>query len=92
VQAILSGISVGTPLTLRRSDFTPKGSTSYTVEILCDGLRMGSLSKATGSRYQEIDAIKVEVGAVIRCSRDDEDKYATLDKYYAVLPRVISAR
>ena len=89
VQSLLKDITIGAPLKFQCSDFTPGNGVVCAVEIHHNGLKLGSLSQATARSFQEPDGIKVEVGAVIQCWKDEEDKYATLDKYYAVLPRVI---
>ena len=90
VQNLLKEIPIGTPLEFCCSDFTPGKEDVRTVEIHYGGLKLGSLSQATARHYQETNGITVEVGAVIQCSKDENDGYATLDKYYAILPKVIS--
>ena len=90
VQKLLADIPIGTALEFHRTDYIIPDTDTYSVEIHHNGLKLGKLSKAAAKQYQETDGIKVEAGAVIQCWKDEEDEYATLDKYYAVLPRVIT--
>ncbi len=89
VQAFLRDVLIETKLEFHRTDFIIPGTDIYSVEIHHDGLKLGKLSKATAKQYQETDGIEVEVGAVVQSWKDEDDKYATLDRFYAVLPRVV---
>jgi len=92
VQKLLATIEIGSSLELKKSDFRPEGQNVFTVEIHHNGLKLGNLSQATAIDYQKPkNTTKFEVGAVIQCKKDKDDKYATLDKYFAVLPRVIGS-
>ncbi len=88
VQGILSELSIGEPLEFKLSDFKPDDGDCFIVEVWHNGLRLGSLSRAAATKFQDEPKAKVEVGAVIQCRKDEGDRYATLDRYYAVLPKV----
>jgi len=90
VQGLLKVIPIGEPLEFHRSEFAPTKDGICAVEIHYKGLKLGSLSQATARQFQNTEGVKVEVGAVIQNWKNEDDEYATLDKYYAVLPRVIT--